>query len=177
MPWIIDAPALGHSYRKAVKFFLSQEKRLQNNHDLKTRSNDFMLEYINMGHMKEVAAERCADETGNVYYIPWISILRQDAVTTKLRNVFHASMPTSNGVTLNDTMHEGPKLQNLIFNVKSGSRKFRYIYSADITKMFRQILIPPEDSDRMRIIWRAKQSYPLHEYELTTVTYGTDAAP
>ena len=40
--------------------------------------------------------------------------------------------------------------------------------------MFRQILISPTDSYKMRIIWRADM--PLHEYELVTFTYGTDAA-
>ena len=52
-----------------------------------------------------------------------------------------------------------------------------YTYSADITKMFRQILISPADCHKMKIIWRADKAEPLHEYELVTVTYGTDAAP
>lgn len=35
-------------------------------------------------------------DKGDAHYLAYISILRKEAVTTKLRNVFHASLPTSN---------------------------------------------------------------------------------
>ena len=48
--------------------------------------------------------------------------------------------------------------------------------SADIEKMYRQILIAPEQRAFQRILWREDPSHPLEAFELNTVTYGTAAA-
>lgn len=40
--------------------------------------------------------------------------------------------------------------------------------------MFRQILVPLEDRDKQRIIWRPSADMPIREYRLNTDTYGTD---
>lgn len=74
-------------------------------------------------------------------------------------------------------MYEGPILQSNLVQILLSTRAFRYIYSADISKMFRQIFILPEDRDKYRIIWRPTKEEPVREYRLNTVTYGTDAAP
>ncbi|UYV76795.1 PARVA [Cordylochernes scorpioides] len=47
----------------------------------------------------------------------------------------------------------------------------------DITKMYRQILVHPEDTLYQRIIWRDESGQGLKEYELKTLTYGTSCAP
>ena len=48
--------------------------------------------------------------------------------------------------------------------------------NADIEKMYRQILIAPEQRLFQRIIWREHPSLPLETFELNTVTYGMAAA-
>lgn len=177
-PWKPDAASLGHSFRNAVKFFLSQENRWKNNEEHYIKSNNFMKEYLQMGHMSEVTnLEERFIENGSTHTLAYISIFRKDAVTTKLRNVFNASLPTSNGISLNDTMYEGEKLQCDIFNILTKMRSFKYFFSADIEKMFRQIKILPADKNKMRIVWRSNSQEQLKLYELNTVTYGTDAAP
>ncbi|XP_015437886.1 PREDICTED: uncharacterized protein LOC107193025, partial [Dufourea novaeangliae] len=49
--------------------------------------------------------------------------------------------------------------------------------SADITKMYRQILIEPEERYFQRILWRQSPELPIETFELNTVTYGTASAP
>lgn len=177
-PWKQNSPKLGHSFRTAVKFFLKQENRWKNNKEAYIKSNQFMEEYIRMGHMSEITNynERFKDDE-STHTLAYISILRKEAITTKLRNVFHASLPTSNGISLNDTMHEGEKLQADIFKLLIKARSFKYFFGADIEKMFRQIYVLPADRDKMRIVWRSNPLEPLKQYRLNTVTYGTDAAP
>lgn len=177
-PWKLNAPRLGHSFRRAVKFFLTQENRWRNNEEHYIKSNNFMEEYLHMGHMSKInnIQERFIED-GCTHTLSYISVFRKDALTTKLRNVFNASLPTSNGISLNDTMYEGRKLQCDIFNILTKMRSFKYFFSADIEKMFRQVKILPEDKSKMRIVWRSSHQEPLEEYELNTVTYGTDAAP
>ena len=178
IPWIPNAPELGKSYNIARACFMNQEKKWLQDPILHNTSNEFMTEYYKMGHMVNVPEEnQRLIASPKVCYIPYISIARKDAYTTKLRNVFNASSKTDNGVTLNDTMFEGKKLQNKIFDIVTKCRTFKYMYGADIVKMFRQIMILPQDRERLRILWRHDQQVPLNEFHLATVTYGTNAAP
>jgi hypothetical protein len=175
-PWIKDAPALGSSYQQALGFYLHQERQLRQDEEHRSLFNDFMQEYEDLGHM-EASTKNLCDTTGHTYYLPYFSVLRKDALTTKVRNVFNASSKTSNGVSLNDTIYAGPKLQASILGIITKARQWKYIYSSDISKMFRQILLLPEDQERIRVLWRPKPTEPIQEYNMKTVTYGVDCAP
>ncbi|UYV82863.1 hypothetical protein LAZ67_22001131, partial [Cordylochernes scorpioides] len=48
---------------------------------------------------------------------------------------------------------------------------------SDIEKMYRQILIHPDDSDYQRVLWRDSPSDAIQGYKLTTITYRTACAP
>lgn len=51
IPWNPEAPELGDSYNRALKFFYGQEFRWINNKEHKQKSDDFMSKYIDLGHM------------------------------------------------------------------------------------------------------------------------------
>lgn len=70
-------------------------------------SNNFMNEYIKLGHMTQLNLFQEKKDGSNPYYIPYISIIRKNALATKLRNVFNDSMKSSNGISLIQTMWEG----------------------------------------------------------------------
>ncbi|KAJ0174403.1 hypothetical protein K1T71_009511 [Dendrolimus kikuchii] len=110
-------------------------------------------------------------------YLPHHGVLKPDSSTTQLRTVFNASSKTSSGYSLNDLMERGPNLQRDLQSLLLTWRQHKYVISADIEKMFRQILIRERDQDLQRIIWRTSAHEPLSEYKLTTITYGTKAAP
>jgi hypothetical protein len=50
------------------------------------------------------------------------------------------------------------------------------VITADIEKMYRQILIDLVDTDYQRILWRDHPNEELKTYRLTTLTYGTKPA-
>lgn len=52
-------------------------------------------------------------------------------------------------------------------------RTFRYVFAADIIKMYRQILLDPSQTCLQRILWRNDSALEVSTYELTIVTYGT----
>lgn len=85
-----------------------------------------MQDYIDSGHMTKIAPSEQRNESSKAHYLPYISISRLDALTTKVRNVFNASAEISNGYCLNDLIHAGPKLQTLIFDVITQCRQFRF---------------------------------------------------
>lgn len=177
IPWRKDAPRLGNSYTKAVQLYIGQEKRWEKNPTHKQLSDEFMEEYLKLNHMAKVPKHMQSDTSSNSYYIPYHSILRQNALTSKLRNVFNASSSTSNGITLNQTIHVGPKLQTHICDILTRIRQFKYVFTSDITKMYRQILLPEKDQLKLRILWRKSISEPISEFYLKTITYGMDCAP
>lgn len=165
-------PSLGDSRKKALATFFHLEKRFERNAKLKTEYIKFINEYISLGHMQ------LADKTNNlVYYLPHHAVLRDDSTTTKLRVVFNASQKTMNGLSLNEQMAMGPLLQNDLITIILNWRIFKYVFTADIEKMYRQINIADDQQDLQRIIWRESPNLPLSEYKLKTITYGTANAP
>lgn len=135
---------------------------------------DFVEEYKDQGHM--VLADASINQASPVYYLPHLGVLRKNSPTTKLRVVFNGSSRTSSGLSLNDILHAGKKLQADITEILLWIRTHRILFSTDIVKMFRQIAVHKDDWDLQRILWR-EQDDRLVAYRLTTVTYGLNCAP
>ena len=131
---------------------------------------NFMEEYATLGHMTPVSAS-----DHKVVFLPHHGVLRENSSTTKLRVVFNGSLRTSTGISLNDCLHIGPKLQQDLDAILLRWRTHAFVFAADIEKMYRQILIHPDDRDYQRILW-SYQGKP-QEYQLCTVTYGLASAP
>ncbi|KYN27671.1 hypothetical protein ALC57_02931, partial [Trachymyrmex cornetzi] len=123
------------------------------------------------------AIESPSDTALTPVYIPHHSVLRETSSTTKLRVVFNASCKTTNGTSLNDHLLVGPKLQQDLPVILLRWRQWRFVYAADIAKMFRQILVNNLDTDFQRILWRLSCDTPITHFRLLTVTYGLAPAP
>ncbi|KAJ0169226.1 hypothetical protein K1T71_015256 [Dendrolimus kikuchii] len=164
---------LGLSKTKAIAQFHSIENKFKQNKNFADSYKQFMLDYEILGNMKRV------ENNNNVScYRPHHGVLKPDSSTTQLRTVFNASSKTSSGYSLNDLMERGPNLQRDLQSLLLTWRQHKYVISVlYIEKMFRQILIRERDQDLQRIIWRTSAHEPLSEYKLTTITYGTKAAP
>ncbi|XP_050528192.1 uncharacterized protein LOC126898294 [Daktulosphaira vitifoliae] len=175
IPFRTPRPILGDSKSIALRRFKFLEARLNNNQTLRDQYINFMKDYLTAGHMELVPLAEIA--TAHAYYIPHHCVLRPDSNTTKLRVVFNASARTSAGLSLNESMYTGPKLQPDIQAILLRARIWKYLFITDVKQMYRQILVQPTDRDYLRIFWRFSQNDPISEYRLCTVTYGTSAAP
>ncbi|XP_076659879.1 uncharacterized protein LOC143363163 [Halictus rubicundus] len=135
-----------------------------------------MREYEVLGHMRQtpVAPIHSSEQS---YYIPHHAVFRESSSTTSLRVVFNASCRTTNGQSLNDHLLPGPKLQGDLIAILLRWRQSRFVYAADIAKMYRQIKVNEHDLNYQRILWRISPTEPIKEYQLRTVTYGTSSAP
>lgn len=161
----------------ALKRFYSLENRFKKNENQFIAYKDFIKEYIDLGHAKEVPLNPRNEEGNLRYFIPHHCVLREDSVTTKLRVVFDASMRTKSGFSLNDITLKGPIVQPELFQILCLFRIPKFVFTADIEKMFRQILIHPKHRFLQNIVWRDDSQSPLKCLELQTVTYGTKSAP
>ncbi|XP_059048262.1 uncharacterized protein LOC131843606 [Achroia grisella] len=166
-------PVLGNSSQLALNRFLNLEKRMSNDVGLKSEYVEFMRQYEELGHM-DAWESSCEDRN---YIIPHHCVVKPDSTTTRLRVVFDASCMTTNNKSLNDIVHVGPKLQIDIIDLITKFRLHPIVFTADICKMYRQILIRPEDRSYQHIFWRDEPNGPIKEYELNTVTYGVSSSP
>jgi len=132
----------------------------------------FMNEYEFLGHMERVE-EELLEIPGKTCYLPHHAVRNENSVTTKLRVVFDASCKTESGYSLNDTLLKGPVIQDELIYILSRFRTYKFVLTADIQKMYRQVLVTRKDSDMQRILWRADPSLPIQIYRLVTLTYGT----
>jgi hypothetical protein len=166
-----DTPrhGLGDSRLIALKRFYNLEKRLTKDAELYAAYRKFMSTYQALGHMVP------APEPGK-YFIPYHAVLKADDDVSKIRIMFDVSYASS-GRSLNDVLCTGPKFQVDLRDILLRCRLHRYILSANIVKMYRRILIRPEDRAFQHIFWRDSPTDDLVEFQLCTVTYGLNCAP
>ena len=130
-----------------------------------------MMEYVKLGHMKEVSNQDSS------YYLPHHGVFKPDSTTTNLRVVFNASSVLAKGKSLNDILNIGPVLQSDLVSLILKWRFYEHVFNADITKMYRQIIIHPEDTKYQRILFRSSTEEHMKDFELNTVTFGVNCAP
>ncbi|XP_070140460.1 uncharacterized protein [Drosophila kikkawai] len=163
---------LGHSRSSALAQFLRNETRLKKEPALKDTYDSVIQEYIDLGHMKPVPPN--TDKIN--FYLPHHAVFKPESATTKVRVVFNASSPSSNGNSLNDILYLGPVLQSDLTLQILKWRTFKFVFNADITKMYRQILLNQEHTPFQRILFRNGQG-DISDFELQTVTFGVNCAP
>ena len=160
-----DGPPIdiGHSRATAERCLkrISNSSRMTSEYQREYR--EFMFEYEKLGHMKEVPH---ASNDEQCVYIPHHPVIRESSATTRLRVVFNASSVTSNGSSLNDHLLAAPKLQIDLASVILRWRRHRFVYTADIAKMFRQIKVDPRDVNYQRILWSANAFEQPKTYQL-----------
>lgn len=176
IPFATDAFKLGVSKPIAEQRFRSLEKRLQlpNNEEFRSLYTNFMSEYKALGHMEKLSDHHL--DTPH-FFLPHHGVLKTQSSSTKLRVVFDASSKSSSGLSLNDVLLTGPKLQNNICDILLQFRLQNIVFSCDIRQMYRQILIHPDDQKYQLILWREAPTLQLSTYKLTTVTYGMNCSP
>ncbi|GFV54353.1 integrase catalytic domain-containing protein [Trichonephila clavipes] len=105
--------------------------------------------------------------------MPHHGILRPEKITTKLRVVFNATNPTSNGLSLNYIQYNGGLVQNDLFTIMIKFREHPYAFTADVNMMYRMVLIHESQQTLLRILWKESPEDPVKTFEMKAVTYGT----
>ncbi|XP_075163335.1 uncharacterized protein LOC142235969 [Haematobia irritans] len=167
---------LGSSRKSALAQFFRNEARLLRNPDLKHEYDKSLEEYITLEHMSPIDCPDPLNAQSN-YYLPHHAVVKPERTTTKVRVVFNASCPTSNGLSLNDVLHTGPVLQNDLTLLILRWRFYQFVLNGDIQKMYRQILVHQSHTPFQRILFRKTPNEQIQDFELKTVTFGLNCAP
>jgi hypothetical protein len=88
------------------------------------------------------------------WYLPHFPVVRMNRATTKVRIVFDASAKTD-GISLNDRISQGPKLQRSLVDVLLRFRRnISVALVCDISQMYLQIGLSPDDRLYHCFLWR-----------------------
>ena len=134
-------------------------------------------EYEKNGWARKLSNEELATSKNPVYYLPHHGIYRPEKKSTPLRVVFDPASPYQ-GVSLNSFLYKGPCLIGNLLRVLLRFREEPIAFTGDISKMFLQILLPEEDSQVHRFLWRSMEtSREPSTYVLLRVTFGDKPSP
>lgn len=78
---------------------------------------------------------------------------------------------------MNDFLAIGRVEQTDLTSLLVKFRFFKYVFTSDIEKMYKQILVDEEQTDLQRFVYRFGPNEPLREFRLKTVTFGMANAP
>ena len=99
-----------------------------------------------------LASDVAQDTECPVVYLPHHGVIKESSSSTKLRTVFDASSKTDSGLSLNDILHVGPTLQSTLIEIVVRIRLHNIALTGDLRKMYRQIIVHPDDRDYQRIL-------------------------
>ena len=96
------------------------EKRLQRSSEIAMEYQATMNRHLEKGYIRQV---ECPEKQGAMWYLPHFAVVKRDRSTTKVRIVFDAAA-RYHGVSLNDVVFQGPKLQRDLFDVLLRFRRY-----------------------------------------------------
>ena len=174
IPWKESQPILPDNYDMAVRRLENTEKRLKRSSDIAVAYNKCILQYVEKGYIRKIPEyEKCESK----WYLPHFPVIRLDKETTKTRIVFDASAKYE-GVSLNDVIHQGPKLQRDLFDVLLRFRRFPVALVCDIAEMYPRIGIAHKDKPYHRFLWRGtNQNRHPDIYKFDRVVFGVNFSP
>ena len=111
-----------------------------------------------------------------VFYLPMHPVVKESSSTTKIHAVFDVSAKTTSGISLKDQLMVGPTVHSSLVDVLLRFRLNRIALTADVSKMYRAIVLPPEDRDYHRFLWRNNMDEGLKDYWMTRVTFGVSSS-
>ena len=127
-------------------------RRLDRDPPHKVRYNAAIKDMAETGIVEEVPVDEVAC-SGPVFYMPHRPVVKESAVSTKVRPVFDASAKGFNGVSLNDCMEVGPCLLSNLTEILIRFRGWKFVVTADIQKAFLQNGVCKQDCDVHRFLW------------------------
>ena len=135
-----------------------------------------MGDYFDKGHAEPVPDDDLQKPPQEVFYLPMHAVRKESSTTTKLRAVFDASAKFSTGLSLNDTLLEGPTVHPPLVDVFLRFRLHRIALVTDVSQMYRAVELIDSDRDLHRFVWRSSPEGDLRDYRMTRVTFGVSAS-
>ena len=175
IPWKENRPKLPDNKNNALSRLGSTERKLKKDEIVSREYQHTIKSYLEKGYLRKVGKDEVIPP--EVWYLPHFPIIRMDKTTTKVRIVFDCSAKTD-GLSLNDVINPGPKLQKELFDVLLRFRRHPVALACDVKEMYLQVEIEENDRPYFRVLWRDLDSTKEPDvYEFTRVVFGKNSAP
>lgn len=191
---------LESNYSQALTHYKSLLFRLQKETSLLEAYHYQIQEYLRLGFVSKVEGSSTDQETRLEFYLPHRPVVRNDAITKKIRPVFDASARGRHGLSpvspvskslrclrsclrsLNDCLETGDNLNPELLAVLLRFRWNRVAWVEDIEKAFLQVEVNPSDRDALRFLWMDDLSATVEAKEPSIfrrnrVTFGLSPSP
>ena len=176
LPRVDNPPPLGNSRSMALRRFSQNERSLIKKGKLQD-FNAVMKEYLTLDHAELVPNEDLLHPPKDVFYLPIHGVFKVSSTTTKLRAVFDASASLSSGTSLNDLLLTGPNLYPPLTTILTKFRFHRIAFSADISKMFREVALQPQDGTFIVFSYAMTRDRSETDYRMKRLTFGVKSSP
>ena len=174
VPWKTNTPVLPNNHAMALQRLVNTEKRLKRSPDVAHAYNKCLEQYVEKSYVSKVPEQ---ERIKFQWYLPHFPVLRPEKDTTKVRIVFDA-LAKYDGISMNDMLYQGPKLQRDLFDVLLWFRRRPVAVVCDIAEMYLQIGIAAEDKLYHRFLWRGMgQDRQPDIYEFDRVGFGVNSSP
>ena len=178
LPWRRYHEPLPTNHELSLKRLRGLLRRLKQDPDVLAEYDKTIREQLAMGVIERVEPGDVG-EPGKVHYLPHHAVIRRDKETTKVRVVYDASS-RSEGPSLNNCLHTGPKFNQKILELLLRFRTYPVAVVADIEKAFLMISVNPQDRDVLRFLW--VKDIQAEELEIVTfkfarVVFGVSSSP
>ena len=176
LPFRDDEISLPDNQKQACSRLNSLRRRLASDETKMTEYKEFMNKMFEKGYAEEVPVKDLERNDGRVWYIPHHGV--NHPKTGKFRVVFDCSAKFA-GVSLNDSLLQGPNLTNSLLAVLLCFRQESVALSADIEAMFYQVHVPVKDRDCMRFLWWKDGDLSKQPtlYRMTVHVFGAVSSP
>lgn len=134
-----------------------------------------MREILESGHAERVPADEI--EATKRWYIPHHGVYHEKK-PGKIRVVFDCSA-RHEGISLNDTLLQGPDMINSLIGVLCRFRKSKIAFSCDVEKMYHQFHVAPAHRNYLRFLWweDGETTKSLIDYRMRVHIYGAVSSP
>ena len=180
LPWKDPTTHIPDNYQLSLKRLYSLLKRLKESPEKLQQYDQVIKEQLRLGIVEPVVNSEEDEMKGRrIHYLPHHGVIRKDKNTTKVRVVYDASART-NGPSLNDCLHVGPKHNQRIFDILLRFRTKKVALVADVEKAFLMIAVEREDRDVLRFLWVTdinKDPPDIIAMRFTRVVFGVASSP
>ena len=180
LPWKEEHKLLPDNYEKSVAILSTKLNRLRKDPDVLREYNSIIEDQLRSGFIERVDTSECPDVV-KVHCLPHHGKVRRDALTTKLRIAFDASLKaTRESPSSNDCLYSGPALTPTIFKILLRFRERKIALVGDIEKAFLNIGVHEQDRDVLRFLWVdswEKKDPGLVSYRFWCVVFGVNFSP
>ena len=154
VPWRDERLQLPNNLPMAKKRLVSTKRKLMKDKEVAVAYQQVLNDYLDKKYIRRVPDDKPTPECQ--WLLPHFPVVQPEKATSKVRIVFDGSAPFE-GKSLNTEALTGPKLQSDIFDILVKLRKEWVALVGDISQMYYQLVLLPEDQPMHHFLWRNMQ--------------------